>query len=572
MINIHNRHIVRVYSLESIGETFGLLTALVKGKDLRACIRDHSLPERPKMISLFREILFALCELHESRGSDDLPVIHRDIKPENLMYNERTGLILIDFGGASIQEAAARQGVVTYAYRHADFKDFSKNPELDLFAFAVTFHEALTGGNHPFEGLEICLGDPVIDDELDPSLKAFFLDSLNDDAARRYKSASDMLEGFDEAVKNLVDEDLGEVRDSNILDQQRSEGRLPLGPKVTLEILPGVDRRLEAFSPSGEPDVQVSVTSARIFSANEGVDDIRLEVEICQTDYGETWIKGVHAHGSPPRIQRLVHGLRPGIHPIPGESESSDKVYMELRQAQIIDDPDWPKVRKVSLQDLNDAAGGIDIVQILQEQGALSVMTREDTWGDPTNRKTDLCVCFREEDIVVPLAAYALTRVAPLVNERVELAPEVEVGDNTDRECETPELPPLDTRLSTGAGGMGSNWLDDHCYWAIHPISEENPTGWREINFPFKSLETALFGGNGAEALFKQKGRMAQRTNRWGEPQLVVIRVGQVAVLTDGLVMALVEWRQVDFKNASQTMDLFKKCEKLELRKATWSE
>ena len=119
---------------------------------------------------------------------------------------------------------------------------------------------------------------------------------------------------------------------------------------------------------------------------------------------------------------------------------------------------------------------------------------------------------------------------------------------------------------------MGSNWLDDHCYWALHPSSEENPTGWREINFPFKSLETALFGGNGAEALFKQKGRLAQRTKRWGEPQLVVVRVGPVAVLTDGLFIALVDWGKVDFGNSSRVMELFENCEKSELKKSIWDE
>jgi hypothetical protein len=62
-----------------------------------------------------------------------------------------------------------------------------------------------------------------------------------------------------------------------------------------------------------------------------------------------------------------------------------------------------------------DTAAGADIEELLKSLGASGVATREIAWGDTSNRKTDLCVVFDVDNVVVPLAAYALTRVAPLV-------------------------------------------------------------------------------------------------------------------------------------------------------------
>lgn len=429
MMNINNRHIVQVFSIDTIPQSnnaFGLRQQFVRGQNLRDCLNEGTLPEQAIIILHFRDLLEALCELHDASHTYDHQVIHRDIKPENLIYNQQDGLVLIDFSGASVEQHVQRQNMGSLSYRHGDFAKTSRDPALDVFSFAVTFHEVLTGGAHPFENMEVCVGDPTIDSELPPSLQEFFSNSLSKDADKRYKSAVEMLEVLGGAIKSSESQDHQEARRTLEHDQELDERtrqvltdtstdtRIELGPKVALEVIPGVDHTVQASSPKGETDVVTTVRRACIHSLNNNVDSIRLDLEWCQTEYGEIWIQVISAHDSPQCIQRLVHGLRAGIHPIPDGTARPQKVFMELRQARIIDDPDWPRLKKVPIEVLDEGAG-VQISDVLHGLGADSVDTRRGTWGDTSNRRGDLCVGFMEDDVVIPLAAYALTRVAPLI-------------------------------------------------------------------------------------------------------------------------------------------------------------
>ena len=91
-------------------------------------------------------------------------------------------------------------------------------------------------------------------------------------------------------------------------------------------------------------------------------------------------------------------------------------MFMELRQAQIIDDPDWPEARTVT-KELLDSAAEVDVEELLKSLGGTRVASRKAAWGDKSRRRKILCVVFGSENAVVPIVAYALTRVAPLVDE-----------------------------------------------------------------------------------------------------------------------------------------------------------
>jgi hypothetical protein len=88
---------------------------------------------------------------------------------------------------------------------------------------------------------------------------------------------------------------------------------------------------------------------------------------------------------------------------------------MELRQAQIVGDPNWPSLRRVSKEVLDEGAG-VDCEGELVALGAIRVDTQETVWGATNNRRRDLCVVFPAGNERVPIVAYVLTRVAPLVD------------------------------------------------------------------------------------------------------------------------------------------------------------
>ena len=412
LLAVVHPNVVRVRDAVFIPEGRGLKMELLTGPNLRDFTEGQHTTDHRTILEWFDKILDALEALHREG------VFHRDIKPENLIVVEDGHeLVLVDFGLASGPEAAIGGG--TPAYRPVGVAADAADPALDLFALTITLHEALTR-IHPFGGGGACSWPVMLEPGLPEPLLTLFSQALHENADQRFGSAREFRSALTEVRQELGYLDpIEKPGSSPIPDDDPVDGEiLHLGPKVDIRVLPGSERRTETSTPAGEEEVEATIVKATI----EAEPGIRLDVELCRADNGETWIRAVDAYRSPERIQRLVRGLRAGVRPIP---ESDDKRFIELRLAKIIDDPNWPRIRKVPKAELDKAAGA-DIDELLRSLGASGVATREDTWGDTSNRKTDLCVSFDIDDAVVPLAAYALTRVAPLVvapTARSELVP-----------------------------------------------------------------------------------------------------------------------------------------------------
>jgi hypothetical protein len=119
-------------------------------------------------------------------------------------------------------------------------------------------------------------------------------------------------------------------------------------------------------------------------------------------------VAAIDCHGSPPRIQRLTRGGRIGIHPM-----SSDEEWMELRISRLTS-ADWSSEYQTTLQDL-DAVTRLDVESTLCELGATGVAPRSDLFGDTGRRRGELAVTFPRDDVSVPVAAYCLVRILPLL-------------------------------------------------------------------------------------------------------------------------------------------------------------
>jgi tRNA A-37 threonylcarbamoyl transferase component Bud32 len=537
LLEVRHRNVVRVFDLFVVEDWICLKMELLHGRTLRKHLDESGPVDPSEVLGWVDALLDALETLH---GTPERPgILHRDLKPSNLIVEAR-GLVVVDFGLASSGENVTVGG--SGRYRPALAPADALDPSVDLFAVAVIIHEAMTG-IHPFGGSTTCEGSSVIDGSITGHLRDALEQAMDPDRDRRFPTAAEFRralrgsgsveEGGSESVPDVGPDPKAPERDIKLIAGS------PLGPKITLEVLPGTEERVEAQTLDGEADQPALITSAVLRSGQ----DIRLDVEFCEADNGERWIRAVDAHSSPACIHRLVHGLRPGIRLAP---DLDDSVFMELRQARIVDDPDWPRLRKVSLADLDEGAATV-VSALLLDLGAEAVDTRETVWGDSDKRRTDLCVLFDPENLVVAFAAYGLTRLAPLV----EVSPELD-----DRMPPKPIDPPpttagpswpsLDTRMSEGRGGMGDRYLPSHGYWVCH---ERNP--WRIPRMPFATLRTALFGKNGALAICVGEGRVADRIAKWGAARLVVVRVGDVALLTDGGEVVLIPWERVPPKDAA---------------------
>ena len=141
-------------------------------------------------------------------------------------------------------------------------------------------------------------------------------------------------------------------------------------------------------------------------------------------DIGDLEVMGLP--GSTPHrlFFRLAKGSRISI------SKHEDLGWMELRISRITSvEPRmvWSSPRKTDLDGLNDECG-FDVESALVDIGAHGVGTREELIGTENRRRTDLCVLFEANEMIVPLAAFAAVRVIPMSRQDAEIGLGLSLG------------------------------------------------------------------------------------------------------------------------------------------------
>lgn len=91
--------------------------------------------------TMFEPVLEGLCYIHT------LGLVHRDISPDNLMFNAEGELKLIDFGAATVKEAAEESVKLKEHYAPPEqYKNTDViGPWSDIFALCAVMYQALTG-------------------------------------------------------------------------------------------------------------------------------------------------------------------------------------------------------------------------------------------------------------------------------------------------------------------------------------------------------------------------------------------------------------------------------------------
>lgn len=172
---------------------------------------------------------------------------------------------------------------------------------------------------------------------------------------------------------------------------------------VGFTIVPGGTEVREGKTPSREESI-CRIDSYRVSSDQLG--SVTLGYERWRT--GEQSLRLMEADKASTPISRLVRGCRLEVRK--HESES----LAILRQARLKEDG-WSNLFAADLNDLDEGAG-ICVAEALLTLGAITVGTKAEVIGATDRQRNLLSVLFPSHLVEVPIAAYLLTRVLPILN------------------------------------------------------------------------------------------------------------------------------------------------------------
>lgn len=138
-------------------------------------------------------------------------IIHRDLKPANILLQGSTPR-LADFGIARVLKATSQSGIIagTPNYMAPEAFDGKRNEQTDLWSAGVIFYQLLTG-RLPFPQTDITsLMGAIINRNPEPlpatvpgPIQEFLTRALHKDPAWRFRSAAEMREALEQAIRSI---------------------------------------------------------------------------------------------------------------------------------------------------------------------------------------------------------------------------------------------------------------------------------------------------------------------------------------------------------------------------------
>lgn len=210
---IEHPNLCRVFDVGAIDGTHFLTMEYIEGDSMSELLKSGKPLSQRQIAGFVCRLALAMQEAH-NQG-----VIHRDLKPDNIMFHQKRGPVIVDFGLArrfDKDEAILTQsnGIVgTPAYMSPeqidrDLQELS--PGCDIYSLGVVLYELLAG-QRPFQGklldvlAKILTQEPeppsVYRPDLDPMLEAICLKAMTKKVENRYASMEDFAAALTEYLQ-----------------------------------------------------------------------------------------------------------------------------------------------------------------------------------------------------------------------------------------------------------------------------------------------------------------------------------------------------------------------------------
>jgi eukaryotic-like serine/threonine-protein kinase len=200
---INHPHVAPIFAHGQQGERFFLVSALIKGKELKQYISKHGFPDIKQAVSYAITLLETLQDVHEK-----YQIWHRDVKPSNIMISEDGVIYLLDFGIASSQDPDVPKltfsgyPLGTPQYMPPEQVQMKSPTDIghwsDQYSMGVVLYQMLTGhtpftsDNIPDVYRMIIQKQPpkpsLFRKDIDPALEEIILKALQKNPAKRYRN------------------------------------------------------------------------------------------------------------------------------------------------------------------------------------------------------------------------------------------------------------------------------------------------------------------------------------------------------------------------------------------------
>jgi serine/threonine protein kinase len=454
----NNQHVATASSGDTEGDDSYVAIEVIEAPTLASMIDIGVLQDPQMALTVTAQLLEALKSLHpnvpeilrllaSSNGMldedtqdkigelRDSGIAHNHLDPSNIFVHRTRGVILTDL------VRAARFGEIipsrSVAYWPKDLPLTVSNPLADLFAVGSLLLRMLATSP---DGVAASIGTTT---ELGKHLLEVALKAISDNPNERFASADEFLDSvlssaavgtiptiaadaialqqqIEELVNTLQFEDAlaicppeWKITRERIIEKQKlintqgieiwGSGNLMLRYIGQIQIPEGTTAAAQEHSGG----------IAELYHSTDGEGGV-IELLVCKAETEDgiaRWTSTGNGFGYPDRLSHAVRSLRISI------NEDDEKCHMELVQAQLKKNPDYPNQSTKKMVDKIQFSKPIvngDAEKVFASFGSIGFDTKARLWGETNNRRNYLAVTFPTTATHIPALAHFISRIIPL--------------------------------------------------------------------------------------------------------------------------------------------------------------